>query len=236
MAGLGEKEFYIIDLSHVLREGMPSWPTDPAYQHRVVESSDRGDMFTHYEIALDEHGGTHVDAPRHRYAEGAGIDELPLQQFVGHAVVIEATQLGMCGVLTGAHIAAWEAEHVEIQAGDIVLLHFGWDELWDDREAFLKDWPGLSADGAAYLAEKQVKGVGTDALSIDVYDTVDYPAHGILLEQGVAIFENVAHLKEMPAEFTFMALPLRISSGSGAPVRAVGLIHREHNDMGGVAE
>lgn len=212
----------LIDLTHSMKQGMPSWPTDPPYRHKTLEIDGQEELFMHYEISLDEHSGTHVDAPRHRYAEGNSIDCMPLPQFYGHAVKIEAAQIGKCGLLTKKDIAEWEAAYMQIRSGDIVVLHFGWDQFWEDKTKFLKNWPGISEEAARYLIDKQIKGVGTDALSIDQYGSLNFPAHEILLKQEITIIENLANLEKLPLEFFFMALPLKIEAGSGSPVRAVG--------------
>lgn len=215
-----------VDLAHVLTAGMPSWPTHAAFTHDLLESYALGQESCHYKITMDEHSGTHIDAPSHFIAEGPahyGIDEVPLDRLFGRAVAIEASWLEPGAALSREAIRAWESDHGAISVGDAVLIHFGWDRRWNSPD-FLVDWPGLGADGADYLVSKQVRMVGTDALSMDRYDSTDYPAHRTLLGHGVLIAENLDRVGELPAFSYLISLPLPIGDGSGSPVRPIALV------------
>lgn len=229
-------QMHIIDLSHTLEPYIPSWPTHPKYCHDLMESYTMGEVGCHYQLVMSEHTGTHFDAPLHFIAGGSSIVNVPLEQLVGRAATIPAEGVGPNGVLSSSYIMAWEEQHGELQAGDIVLVHFGWDRLWQKRPhatAFMMDWPGMGRDAAEYLVTKKVAAVATDALSIDVFASTEFPAHYTLLANHVLIGENFNNLGSLPPFSFLMAFPLKIQNGSGSPVRAVAFVPRKSEESAG---
>lgn len=220
----------VIDLSHTLDEDMPVWPTHPHYHHNLVESYVFGDVSCHYQLTLGEHTGTHIDAPLHFVREGPlhyGVDQIPLGAMCGRAATISATKLGEKGLLTRDHVVSWERENGDLEPGDIVLLRFGWDKFWAKRpneRKFLANWPGVAKDAAEYFVEKMVKLVGSDTLALDVFNTTDHPTHNVLLGHEVLIVENLNNLDRLPPFSFFIGFPLKISNGSGSPIRAVAFV------------
>ena len=223
----------IVDLSHTLEENMPVWPTHPRFFHNLMESQDFGDVSCHYQLIMGEHAGTHIDAPLHFVREGPkryGIDQVSLDAMRGRAATIQAADPLPDGLLTRHHLEAWEAANGPIQAGDVVLIRFGWDKYWATRPeeaSFLADWPGIARDAAEYLLEKGVKLVGTDALALDVFGTTEHIAHQVLLNNEVLIVENLKNLDRLPPFSYFMGFPLKIRDGSGSPMRAIAVIPRQ---------
>jgi len=220
----------IVDLSHTLEPNMPAWPTHPRYAHNLVESYALGDLACHYQLVLGEHTGTHMDAPLHFIQSGTahyGIDQVSLESVAGRAATIVSVELGENGLLRREHVQAWESEHGAIESGDIVLIRFGWDDLWATRPAgapFLSNWPGVGKDAAEYFVQKQVKAIGCDTLAIDAFDSTDFPAHYTLLSHEVLIIENLNNLDHLPPFSYFMGFPLKIQDGSGSPIRALGYV------------
>ena len=219
----------MVDLTHVLEEHIPAVPTHSKYKHSLWNSYRLGDRALTYEVSLNEHTGTHVDAPAHFIGEGnmhVRIDKLPLQSFMGPYVKIDLSSIGAMGEVTAEHIADWEAKHGEITAGDIVLIDLGWAQYWKKRpddKTYVTDWPGLSRSAAEFLVRKQVKMIGVDTISIDRYGTEEYPAHYTLLGNGILIMENLNNLQQIAERGYFITLPLYIKDGSGSPIRAIAL-------------
>ena len=227
--------YRMIDLSRLLTEGIPTYPTHPKYfQMRWCSMGDPAEM---NQLILGEHTGTHLDAPSHFVPDldnpaRKHINELPLERFYGRALKLTFGPFAPDNATVGlAEIKAWEAAHLPIQAGAVVLMDFQWGDRWQPGPAgfaFLDRWPGLAQDAAEYLLDKRVKLVGTDCISLDPGDGGGgaLPAHYTLLPGGVLILENVANLKLLPAVSLFMALPLHIHGGTGSPVRAVSFVPR----------
>ena len=130
---------------------------------------------------------------------------------------------------------SWEADHGKLPDDIIVLIHTGFGRFWPDREAYMGTaergagavaklhFPGLHPDTAHWLVEnRSIHSIGLDTPSIDFGQSTGFKAHRILMEQNIPAFENVANLDQLPAKgFEVIALPMKISGGSGGPLRIV---------------
>jgi len=221
----------IVELSHSLQEGMPTYPTHAKYFQNAWLAM--GDPARMNQLVLSEHTGTHVDAPVHFAAtddsSAPSIDQISLERFGGSGRCIHLATPDQPNWKLGAkEILAWEQTAGPLRAGEVVLFDFGWSKRWAlGREGFsyLNGWPGLGLDAAELLAERQLRGVGTDCVGLDPGDGGDdLGAHRTLLQQGILIYENLANLDLLEGEFFFLGIPLRIANGTGSPVRALALI------------
>jgi kynurenine formamidase len=225
---IGEAE--AVDLSYTLEEKMPAWPTQARYGAVVYESYEYGNPAIHSMITLSEHTGTHIDAPKHFIPGGCPVDELPLKAVMGRGVTVSVPGLEDRGVLPLQSITDFEARHGAIKAGDIVMFRFGWDlkyRLQPESGPYLKDWPGLSAEGAEYLAARKVKAVGCDTLALDAFGAGANPSHHILLGKGIPIIENIRNLEKLPVFSYCIGLPNKFKGGSGSPIRLVAFFSRQ---------
>lgn len=204
----------LVDLSHPIRSGMPQWPGDDQ-PLRIVRLSDHGTA-THRSSRLELgcHVGTHVDAPGHFLAGGAGVDELPPERFCGPAVVLRP------GAATGpGPLPASLLDGVDLAGIDFVLVDTGWARHWG-RPEYYTDWPWLSAPLADRLAAAGLKGVGLDTPSLDGRD--GRHAHDVCAAAGMVNLENLAGLGALPRRgFHVLALPLALVGAEASPVRAV---------------
>ncbi|MEZ2453697.1 cyclase family protein [Raoultella planticola] len=217
----------IIELNHIYEELMPVWPTHPKFYKSSEETIAGGDGNYNTLLHMGDHCGTHVDAPAHFIADGTTIETVAAQRLIGRGIMIDVSFLQPSQEIALSAIKDWEARNGAVNAGDIVIFRTGYDKKWrnrPDHQAFIVDWPGLSADGARYLIDKGVNAIGTDAMSLDAYTNADYPSHHIVLGAGALIIENLANLDALPHTFLFLALPLRIKGGSASPIRAVALV------------
>ena len=219
----------IIDLSYTLEPRMPVWPTHARFGAVTYESYEEGAVSLHRQVSFGEHTGTHLDAPKHFIKDGASVEEVDVRSVIGRGVKIDAAFLEPCGVYTLEMLRKFEQENGEIRKGDVVLLHFGWEEkygLGKGAEEFLKDWPGLGGDAARYLLEKGVASVGTDALALDPFGSEKYPCHYILLGNDVPIIENVTNLRKLPVFSYVIGLANKIKDGSASPIRMIALTQK----------
>jgi kynurenine formamidase len=224
--------FRVVDLSQTLEEHAPNYPTHSKFYHNLWSSYWHGDRSLTYQVTMNEHSGTHVDAPAHfisdaKPAAHVTIDRVPVDRLIGRGVRIDCRNIGAGENLPETALAAWEKDHGSIAAADIVLFNFGWSSRWALRprhQSYIADWPGVAMDTAQYLIRKRVAAIGVDTLSPDAPAALQSdPIHPRLLEQQVLIIENLCNLDQLPDFFVFLALPLKIGSGSGSPVRAVAL-------------
>jgi kynurenine formamidase len=223
----------VVDLSQTLEEHMPVYPTHSRFYHNLWGSYWHGGRSLSYQLVLNEHTGTHVDAPAHFVSDSnpaahVTIERVPLVRLMGRGVRLDCRQFQEGANVSRGFVTEWEATHGSIAADDIVLFNFGWAAHWrlrpDDRR-YVADWPGVSMEAADYLAGKSVAALGVDTLSPDAPEALrDNPIHPVMLEKQVLLIENLANLEQLPDFFVFLALPLKILAGSGSPIRAVALV------------
>ncbi len=221
----------VVDLSHTLEEGMPR-PQVP-YGHVPWKQEGLGDGYNTYMVLVFEHAGTHVDAPIHLAGtNGETIDHVPLDRWMGPIDCLDLSSKKPREFVNKGDIEDWERQYGLIGEGDIVLFNLGWEHNWKvpsgvEKQPYLSNNPGLSVEAAEYLADKGVKLVGGDIPTIDSDADPEERAHKALLPKGILILENAANLGRVPPKGAFfVGLPLKISGGTGSPVRAVAIVPR----------
>lgn len=202
-----------IDISVPLRPGMVHWPGDPEVVIERVSDLARGDVATVSRIDMSAHTGTHVDAPAHFLPGGAGVDALPIDAVVGRARVIE--------IVGRAAITARELRRHRIRRGERLLFKTRNSKRCWRTDTFVKEFVHLRADAARYLAERRVRAVGVDYLSIGAFDGDGVETHRLLLAAGVWIIEGLDLSRIAPGRVDLICLPLRLAGGDGAPARAI---------------
>lgn len=125
------QEKKIIDLTYAFDENTIFWPTEDGFQlhegfHGMTE---KGYYYSSNGFTTAEHGGTHLDAPIHFYKDRMTADEIPLEKFIGQAIVIDASE--ECAknrdyLFSISDFEKWEAEHGRIPDSSIVLLKSGY--------------------------------------------------------------------------------------------------------------
>ena len=171
----------ILDLTHLIEEAMPVYPeTEPPKLTPSNTFEQHG--FRETLLTMGSHTGTHMDAPAHMLRDGKTLDQFPADKYIGTAYVLD------CSDLAGKEIpkARLQLHASEIEAADFLLFYTGWEKYWGSEQYF-SPFPVLSLEAAEYLAAFPLKGVGTDAISIDPMDTADYPVHKILLGAGFVL-------------------------------------------------
>jgi kynurenine formamidase len=209
----------IIDLSHPICGGMPVYPGAEQPVFESVASVSR-DGYAEKRISLFSHTGTHVDAPSHILFSGLSLDQQTVDHFVGSAAVLDFSSV------PGSTIDIDDLEPYRhlLQKADFILIHTGWSRHWGS-DAYHSGYPVLSENAADWISQFNLKGLGVDAISVDILNAPDLPVHRRLLEHQMVIVENLNRLQDLPQSgFTFFALPLLIRGGDGSPVRAIGMI------------
>lgn len=229
-----------IDLTHNLSSDAVFWPTaEPFSMTTDFEGmTDKGYYYSAYSFSTAEHGGTHIDAPVH-FAKGANhVNEIPLEQLIGDAVVIDVSgevSQNRDHLVSLTDLKGWEAQHGEIPPDSIVLLRTGFGQLWPDAEKYLGtslrgaegvaqlSFPGLDPLAADWLIQnRKIKAIGIDTASIDFGKSTHFETHVALMTHNVPVFENVANLDQLPPTGAYViALPVKIRGGSGGPLRII---------------
>jgi kynurenine formamidase len=236
--------YQIVDLSHAYGANTLYWPTSTTRFKLDREAHGRtagGWFYAANSLSTPEHGGTHLDAPHHFSETGRTTEQIPLEQLVAQAVVIDATAQTAKDrdyLLTRDDVLQFEKANGPIAKGTIVLLRTGWSRHWPEAKAYLGDdtpgdasklsFPSFGADAARLLVEERaVAALGIDTASIDYGRSTDFQVHRIAAAKNVPGFENLTNLDRLPARgAVVIALPMKIEGGSGGPLRAVALVPR----------
>jgi kynurenine formamidase len=264
MAALGSCR--VVDLTVTLAENLPAaWPTHMPFQRKVYNwyanqpnqiqpiHGFRGPYQTAW-LTLDEHCGTHIDAPSHFIPTPetglpnaleigrVSLEQLDLRKMMGPAAVIDVTELtgqgsgGVSPEITPEHITAWEAEHGKLTAEDIVLFRSDWDQLYLPMpegapyvlNPFLlgegPGWPTPDIPALELLLDRGVTTIGLDGVSVGA-SHAGVPPHVYGLGRGMIYVELLANLRELPPRGAFfLFLPIKIQGGSAGPGRAIALV------------
>jgi kynurenine formamidase len=223
--------YEVVDLSHVLEDGMPR-PQVP-YGHVPWKLEERGDGFNTYMVLVLARGHPRrrpVPPSRSRWPNHR---ECPPHELDGPPLVVDMRHKREREYVSRGEIEEWEMSHAPIEEGDIVLFDFGWTRNWKvpsgvENQPYLRNNPGLSEEAALYLAGKGVKLVGGDTPTIDSDADPEEHAHRVLLPRRILILENAANLDRVPPTGAYlMAFPLPIGGGTGSPVRAVAFVPKK---------
>ena len=173
-------------------------------------------------LSLYSHCGTHMDAPLHFGVGTDSIDILPVDKLIGPAWVVDVRPVEPRALIEVKHIGA-VAEQLE--AGDGLLICTGWSEYYG-RARYRDELPRISEELACWCVEKKVRILGVEPPSVaDINSRRELTAiHRILFEGGVIVIEGLANLSTLTEQkVTFIALPLKIAGGDGAPARAIAI-------------
>jgi arylformamidase len=207
------RRFY--DVSVPLRTGGVIYPGNPPISFTAQQAIAQGAGANVSRLDLGSHSGTHVDAPKHFFDDGAGVDALPLDLLVGPARLIAFADTVMS-------VGKAELETHDLRGVARLLIrtrNSAWLSSGDGT--FHPDYTYLAPDGAAYLVELGVKLVGVDYLSVEQFHSGHHMTHRTLLERGVIIVEGLMLTAPAPGDYELCCLPLRLAGLDGAPARAV---------------
>jgi arylformamidase len=213
----------IFDISRSLSNDLAPWPGDTPFHFELKWKMAEGATVNVGAVTMGVHNGTHADAMFHFDESGDSIERMPLDAYVGDAVVVDLTGLfGRAGVAFDKArqigVADLEASAAALEQAPRLLLKTG---VWKDSKVF-PDWiPVIARDVSGWLRQRNVKLLGLDVPSVDPIEAKKLTNHYALAEARIAIVESL-DLSEIEAgTYHFAALPLKISGGDAGPVRAI---------------
>ena len=203
----------IYDISLPIVSGGLVYPGNPEITITPQQEIAKGAGANVSSLAFGSHTGTHVDAPKHFFDDGPGVDALPLEVLMGPAVVVDMPASVMS-------VGEEELRRHELAGHRRVLIKTRNSTFNRERE-FHRDYTYLAPDGASYLVSLGVSLVGVDYLSIEQFHSGHHRTHRTLLERGVIIVEGLDLSAPAAGPYELRVLPLRLVGLDGAPARAV---------------
>jgi arylformamidase len=214
----------LIDVSHTVSHGLVTYRGLPA--PIICDFLSREQSRSHYapgtefhigKIEMVANTGTYVDAPFHRFADGADLADLPLESLANLDSVVLRVRPGQRAI-DAADFAGLPLR------GRAVLVHTGWAGHFGS-DAYFEGHPFLTAGAARLLRDSGAAMVGIDSLNIDDTGDGTRPVHTTLLGAGIPIVEHLADLSGLPDEgFRFFAVPVKVRAFGTFPVRAFGIV------------
>ncbi|WP_446212685.1 cyclase family protein [Micromonospora sp. IBSANI012] len=227
-AETGDTGRRLVELSHVITDGMttlPGWPAPRISEWLTREASRAnyapGTEFQVGRIDMIANTGTYLDTPAHRWAEGVDLTGVPLDRLADLPGLVVRVPAGTRAV-DRLLLAPYDV------AGRAVLLHTGWSAHFGTDRYGAPDAPYLTGDGARALVEAGAALVGVDSINIDDMSPAsggERRAHSALLAAGIPIVEHLTGLDALPPDgFRFTAAPPMVAGMGTFPVRAFAVV------------
>jgi arylformamidase len=208
----------IFDISRPLFNGAAPWPGDTAFHFELKWKMAEGATVNVGAVTMGVHNGSHADAPFHFQQGASTIEQMPLEIYLGDAVVIDLSKKFGTERTQQITIADLEPSANALVSAPRLLLKTG---VWKDSKVF-PDWiPVIAPDVAGWLGKQNVKLLGLDLPSVDTIEAKILVNHHALEAAEIVIVESLDLSEVEAGTYRFSALPLRISGGDAAPVRAI---------------
>ena len=226
---LAQSTGQVIDLTHTLTPDFPTFDGMPGIEmEKTVDFAESG--YQLFRLTINEHSGTHIDAPLHFSEDGTSVDELDPSTLICPLCIVDITAKAAedaNAMVTPEDLEAWISANGDIPAGACVAMLSGWaDKLGTD--AYRTDaegnfaFPGFSVEATTMLDEMGVAAIGVDTLSLDPGNSADFAVHYGWLPAGHYGIENLANLGQLPATGAtlFVGAP-KHGGGTGGPARVL---------------
>ncbi len=224
----------VVDVTHTLTPDFPTFSGEKQFfEEDIFNYADHG--FNLKEIRLNEHIGTHIDAPLHFTDGGTSVDEVPVESLVCPLAIVdirEKADANPDAQVTPDDLTAWIAANGPIPAGACVAQNSGWQARLGtdgfrnaDSEGEMH-FPGFHVEAVQMLLEEtEAGGVGVDTLSIDYGPSADFATHYRWLPANRWAVENMANLDQLPATgATLVVGAPKHQGGTGGPCRLIALV------------
>ena len=194
----------------------PIYPGDPEPSVTVATTLEN-EGYNLSTLVMGTQTGSHVDAPYHFSNEGATIDQMELDFFLGDAIVVRVTDKKAEEAITMEDIEPYKEQ---ITPGKIVLFNTNWYKKRGTEEFF--HHPYVNGEVAHYLVEQGVRFIGIDTINADQTGGTEFPVHDLFSEKRLMIGENWAYFDRIDFENPYIiAIPMKVVGCDGSPVRAI---------------
>ncbi|MEM6711766.1 MAG: cyclase family protein [Pseudomonadota bacterium] len=223
----------VTDMTHTLESAFPTYFGAPGFEaDQTFNFADNG--FNLFNLAVNEHTGTHIDAPLHFSADGEAVDEIPVESLVVPLCVIDVREQAAENPdyrVTPDDVSAWMAEHGPMDEPCCVAMLSGWGEK-TATDAFrnadtdgVMHFPGFHIEASQKLREETgAVAMAVDTLSLDHGPSADFATHYDWLPTNRYGIENLANLEQVPASgATLVVGAPKHKGGSGGPARIFAL-------------
>jgi len=195
----------VIDLSHLMHSEMPVYPGSELPEFKVIHTIEE-EGFRETKMSIYSHTGTHIDASGHMLQNGNFLENMEINSFFGKAIILDFDNRENPLINLGTLLLHRE----KINKVEFVIIMTGWSKYWGENK-YYENYPYLNKEAAEWLSEFNLKGIGIDAISIDI-------------SNNMIIIENLTNLEAVKNEYFILSvLPLKYKNSDGSPVRAIAI-------------
>jgi len=223
----------LVDMTHELHENFPTYfGAQQFFKEQKFNWAEH--KFNLFELRVNEHTGTHMDAPLHFSEKGQSVAEIPVGNLVCPLVVIDIREKAGKSAdaqVTPDDVKAWTAKNGPIPDNACVAMNSGWAaHVATDKFRGLDGekkmhFPGFHIEATKMLLETKAAGMAVDTLSLDFGMSADFATHYAWLPTGRWGLENMAGLDAVPAAgaTVFVGAP-KHRGGTGGPARVIAMM------------
>jgi kynurenine formamidase len=223
----------VLDMTHTIDEAFPTYFGEPGISiEQAFNFAEHG--FNLMNLSVNEHTGTHIDAPLHFSADGASVDEIPVGSLVAPLCVVDIAARAAEDAdaqVTPDDLQAWIAANGDIPPNACVAMHSGWGskvqtDAFRGFDGEQQHYPGFHVEAAQMLIETtQAASIAVDTLSLDHGMSADFATHYAWLPSGRFGIENLANLDQVPASGATLVIGApKHRGGTGGPARILALV------------
>ncbi|CTQ56914.1 Kynurenine formamidase [Roseibium album] len=234
MPAMAQTPATITDMTHELHQTFPTWGGGEQFSAEKVFDFAK-DGFNLFELRVNEHTGTHVDAPLHFSADGQSVAEIPVANLVAPLCIIDIKAKAAedpDARVTPDDIKAWIATNGDIPKGACVAMNSGWDayansyKFRNAGDGGVMHFPGFHLEAARMLMEEaDVVGLAVDSLSLDYGKSMDFAVHYAWLPTNRWGLECIANIDALPAAgATLIVGAPKHRGGTGGPARVMAMV------------
>lgn len=221
------------DMTHTLHEDFPTYFGQSQFSREQLYNFAEH-SFNLFQYTVNEHTGTHIDAPLHFSADGASVDEIPVSSLIAPLCVIDIAARAAEDAdttVTPDDLKAWISANGDIPDGACVAMYSGWASKVDtdgfrnfDGEA--QHFPGFHLEATQMLLENtKAASMAVDTLSLDHGISADFATHYAWLPTGRFGIECLANLDKVPAAGATLVIGApKHRGGTGGPARIFAMI------------
>lgn len=213
-----DDQMQIFDISRALSNDLAPWPGDTAFHFELKWKMAEGATVNVGAVQMGVHNGTHADAAFHFQEGGVSIERMPLDSYLGQAVVIDLSKLFAGEKIGQIRVTDIESCSEALELAPRLLLKTG---VWQDSKIFPAWIPTIAPEVPEWLRARKVKLLGLDLPSVDPIEAKKLVNHYALAAAQIVIVESLDLSGVEAGTYNFSALPLRIEGGDGGPVRAI---------------
>lgn len=222
------------DLTHELHPDFPTYFGESGFSmEQQFKFAENG--FNLFTYNMNEHTGTHIDAPLHFSADGQSVAEIPVENLIVPLCIIDIAERAASDAdtqVTPEDIKAWIAANGDIPDKACIAMHSGWAQYVNDDKFRNVDaegkqhYPGFHVDAVQMLLEETgAVGIASDTLSLDHGMSADFASHYAWLPTNRWGIENIANLDKLPSSGTTLVVGApKHRGGTGGPCRIFAMV------------